>query len=108
MSTARISSLSAQPIYIPVRVSNPITGDVDLSGATVRVAVVSNEPVATDWSAADSISAGTWVAPDGDAYYIITETIAANTLSKGTKQVWAEVLISGNTFVVRSGPLSVY
>lgn len=106
--SAAISRLSNEPIWAPVRIEHPTTGTIDLSAATMRVAVVRDEdPVAADWNVA-SVEAGTWTGPDGEIYYVARYEVPALSLSAATHNVWVEVTVGGLTYVDRSGPIRVY
>jgi len=103
----KISDLSTEPVYVSFRIENPVLGAEDLSAATVEIAVSRATPKAADWLAA-TVEPGTWVAPDGETYYVATTTIDGSLLARSTHQIYLRVQHNGFTFVQRAGSVEVY
>jgi hypothetical protein len=102
-----VSSLSTEPVYVSFRIENPVTGEEDLSAATVRIALVKFNPVEADWLTG-AIEASTWVAPDGETYYVASATVVGSALQLGVVQVWIEITHNAYTYVQRTGSATVY
>lgn len=105
--TPRVSRLSNEPIWAPVRVGTLGTTDVDISAATMRVAIVKEDPVAADWLAA-TVEAATWTGQDGETYYVCRYETVASAHPAGNFSLWVEVVSGGLTYVHRVGPVTIY
>lgn len=104
----RVSRLSSQPIYVPVRVEHPLTGHENLSTITPEVAITFGDPVASDYRAAIVLTPGTWEGPDGEPYYIVSLNFPADVYAAGTYHVWVKFEVDAVEHVMRAGKLQVY
>ena len=115
-AVARISRLSGGPVWASFRISNPVSGDVNLleaqddgMGGTipapVDIAIVRREPADSDWVVASFESDP--MIDCGQTYYVARREVVADSLSTGTYQVWVRVVHTA-TEVFRVDDLDVY
>jgi len=81
--------------------------DVDISAATVSVAIVKEDPVTADWLSA-TLEAATWTGQDGETYYVVRYDTVAEAYPAGNFSLWVKVISGGLTYVHRVGPITIY
>lgn len=105
---ARISVLSTENVWFPVRNENPLTGIVNPTTFGVAIAFTNGiNPVVTDWTTA-TWETGT-VTIDGSTYYLARVLVgpAGYVLSKNTYKVFLKISLPTGDAIIPGDILTI-